>query len=482
MASHVTGGSGPSTVAGGSTSKGVSEGKLQGRKVSKEESLLALQKELQKQKLSSFDIQKILSGCKKNWEGFVVVDPARPGRLRQCHGIKGLKIYKDPRTGELIADFGTATLMKGGMKRAKEGFRIKSLTGEIFPIVRYTSLKKISGDRSYDPNFVRDISQEIGTRKKLGKIPHLLGMEEIEYINKFGVLKKRYIAEKCDGALGECMFVEGNIYSQKLPLSEQKPEVVLQSCIDVLTALSAIHKKGFVHFDIKPGNILFLNGRGKLADLGFCAASKSELLTRGTLGFTAPELFKTEKVIADPKMDMFSFGMTLLAFTNPQMMGKLASSQRKLLDGAYTEAQYMKKLQNVRGQLEMGTPMEKLIFRLTDPNPQLRPDAEAARLELQHIKMSASKAAEEPQASPAAAQSEIFFSARSFISAEEKEETEELSEFGSFVIMKREAEPSKSSLVAEPVVELGLSFVAISKKNNDINDDSFEKTPKDSGE
>ena len=220
----------------------------------------------------------------------------------------------------------------------------------------------------------------------MGEIPYLLGMQMVSYISEDGREKMRPVAEECEGTLADCMFSEGDIFSKvSLAPSDQKPEVALQTCLDALTALAAIHSKGFVHLDIKPDNILFLQGRGRLSDLGLCMKTKESLSRRGTQGFIAPELLEGTS-LADPKMDMFSFGMTLLALTNPQSTGALAQMQLDLESNICTKKAYLEKLSEVRNKLNTNSPLENLIFKLINPDPNQRPEATAALIELQNIK------------------------------------------------------------------------------------------------
>lgn len=57
----------------------------------------------------------------------------------------------------------------------------------------------------------------------------------------------------------------------------------------MLSALEVVHNAGLVHRDVKPSNILFINGVPKLADIGLTSAVTSELSLAGTIGFVPPE-------------------------------------------------------------------------------------------------------------------------------------------------------------------------------------------------
>jgi WD40 repeat protein len=83
----------------------------------------------------------------------------------------------------------------------------------------------------------------------------------------------------------------------------------LQECLQLglaLThALAELQKHGLVHRDIKPGNVIFVNGVPKLADIGLVTSVDDTLSFVGTAGFIAPE------GPGKPEADIYSLGMVL---------------------------------------------------------------------------------------------------------------------------------------------------------------------------
>ena len=93
----------------------------------------------------------------------------------------------------------------------------------------------------------------------------------------------------------------------------------------VAEALAALHRKGFIHGDVKPDNIrLVADGQAMLLDLGFAhrAGENASLLEAGyvlgTVNYLAPELCGKEPR-DDPRCDVFGLGATLFELLAGQL-------------------------------------------------------------------------------------------------------------------------------------------------------------------
>jgi serine/threonine-protein kinase len=88
------------------------------------------------------------------------------------------------------------------------------------------------------------------------------------------------------------------------------PEIV-SVFLQAAEALAALHKAGFVHCDLKPGNIL-MNGEGRVKVIDFgqaCRTGTAKQRIQGTPDFIAPEQVRCDA--CTPRTDIYSFGATL---------------------------------------------------------------------------------------------------------------------------------------------------------------------------
>lgn len=171
---------------------------------------------------------------------------------------------------------------------------------------RLVALKILAPQFAADPNFRLRFRQEADISAQLDSSP-------VVPLYDFGEYRGQpYIAMKwmSGGTL------EDRLQRGPLPLDEVKA-IMLR----ISAALSLAHKKGFVHRDIKPGNILFdETGSAFLGDFGIArqvTATASSTVV-GTPLYSAPEQIKGEQV--DARTDIYQMGVLLfemLAGTTP---------------------------------------------------------------------------------------------------------------------------------------------------------------------
>jgi WD40 repeat protein len=79
----------------------------------------------------------------------------------------------------------------------------------------------------------------------------------------------------------------------------------LRLAVDVASGLGQLHRHGLIHRDVKPGNIIYVNGRAKLADIGLVTANGEGRTFVGTEGYIPPE------GPGSPAADLYALGLVL---------------------------------------------------------------------------------------------------------------------------------------------------------------------------
>src|SRR2546426_1592911 len=88
---------------------------------------------------------------------------------------------------------------------------------------------------------------------------------------------------------------------------------VLETGVQVAKGLGAAHRKGLIHRDVKPANILFVEQTAKISDFGLAGAatqgSEIQGVIWGTPYYVAPERLNNQP--EDFRSDIYSLGATL---------------------------------------------------------------------------------------------------------------------------------------------------------------------------
>jgi serine/threonine-protein kinase len=124
-------------------------------------------------------------------------------------------------------------------------------------------------------------------------------------------------------------------------VAEQAPmswSLAIRMTVQALDGLQAIHDRGIVHRDVKPGN-LFVDGWGivKVLDLGIAKLTDPhgsgprtrEGMVMGTTRYMAPEQLSGGEV--DPRADLYSLGLVLLEL----LVGRVLSRRKVLGDEVF---------------------------------------------------------------------------------------------------------------------------------------------------
>lgn len=148
---------------------------------------------------------------------------------------------------------------------------------------------------------------------------------------------------------------EGQSVSQKVELAAQ-----------MLTALSYLHRRGILHRDLKPDNVLVAHGEVRLLDFGLAIAEEARVEEdhiAGTLAYLAPELLQGG--LPSVASDLYAAGLMLFEM----LAGYPAYSTSNLI---YDILHHTPEFPPQRVEIAL----EQVVFRLIHKDPSQRyPDA-----------------------------------------------------------------------------------------------------------
>jgi len=177
------------------------------------------------------------------------------------------------------------------------------------------------------------------------------------------------------------------IFRQQEDTLRIQPGIAIYIMRMVLRGLEALHRKGFVHGDIKPSNIM-VNRVGTVQLIDFGRAARANERTHTLFGsplYMAPEVHRREPI--QVQSDIFTIGLVGIVL----LAGKKTVFKRVLSE---TDLQDLKL--NLASQLREILPpyvlenhkLVALLQRFVAPQPQDRfPDAQTAESDVQGLRM-----------------------------------------------------------------------------------------------
>ena len=162
------------------------------------------------------------------------------------------------------------------------------------------AIKLLREDLAEDPEFLRRFQREAEALARLDH-PYIVRFYSLERQGSTAFIVMDYIA----GTTLRSHLAEA---AGPLPLAE-----VTSILRHIGSALQYAHNEGFVHRDIKPGNIMLRqDGSALLSDFGIARAAEASTMTQGALG--TPAYMSPEQILGrvpDARTDVYALGIVL---------------------------------------------------------------------------------------------------------------------------------------------------------------------------
>jgi serine/threonine protein kinase len=221
---------------------------------------------------------------------------------------------------------------------------------------RFVALKLLRKDISSEANRDTQLQQE-------ARIAASVNHPNVVQIFSLGMDYGQFyvVMELIDhGSLDDLMESQGR-------LSEHQ---VLDIGIQIARGLRAAHRKGLIHRDVKPANILFVDEQAaKIGDFGIAAFAtqdpQSDRVIWGTPAYVAPERLCNQP--EDVRSDVYSLGATLFH----------ALAGKPPIDGSTNSATELRRLKEHPADLraiaaEVSKPTARVLQRMIAPDPKER--------------------------------------------------------------------------------------------------------------
>jgi serine/threonine protein kinase len=164
--------------------------------------------------------------------------------------------------------------------------------------------------------------------------------------------------------------IEGDTLAQRIRRGPLPLGDVIALGAALADALAYVHRRGVVHRDVKPGNVLLdADGRAHLSDFGIAAVRDAAPVTAagmviGTASYLSPEQVRGESV--SPAVDIYALGLVLIE----------CITGRREYPGNALEAAVARL--HRRPMVPVGLPesLRMLLLAMTADEPDARPDAD----------------------------------------------------------------------------------------------------------
>jgi serine/threonine protein kinase len=193
------------------------------------------------------------------------------------------------------------------------------------PHGRKVAIKVLRPAVAGDVTALRRLAREVDTMRRVHS-PHVAEIIDADVTAEPPYVVTQYVP---GSTLEETVFEQGPLYGSTLQ----------RLASGLARALASIHAAGVIHRDLKPGNVMFLDGEPIVIDFGIAQAVDSTRLTAtglviGTPGYLAPEIIEGEEAGAPADVHSWASTIAFAATGRPPFgTGSFESVFYKIMEG-----------------------------------------------------------------------------------------------------------------------------------------------------
>lgn len=213
--------------------------------------------------------------------------------------------------GELIGRGGAADVFRARDELLGRDVAIKMFTagGEVVAEARANGVSE-HGEDAEPGESARAATDESSDTRHRREVLTLAGLSHPGLVTVYDV------GDQAGRAYFVMQLIEGDTLAQRIRAGALPPADVVALGAALADALAYVHRRGVVHRDVKPGNVLLdTDGRPHLSDFGIAAVHDAAPVTAagmviGTASYLSPEQVRGEPVGAG--VDVYALGLVLI--------------------------------------------------------------------------------------------------------------------------------------------------------------------------